>query len=174
MKFLDIIPLIIFFILNKYQGIIIATGGLVVSAIATFSISYAKKKTIEKSTLISLILLIVFGLLTLISQNPTFIKVKLTIISLLFSAVLFYGFFAKKLFIKKIIGKESDKFNANDEKWSKLDLSWGIYFFMLAILNEIIWRNFSENTWVNFKVFGSMGLMIVFFVITFIPFLRKK
>jgi intracellular septation protein len=174
MKLLEIVPLIIFFVLSKPYGIIVATGGLVVSSIIAFAILYFAKKKIEKSTIISLVLLIFFGLLTVIFNNPTFIKVKLSIVSLIFSAILFYGFMSQKTFIKKMLGTESDKFGASQQQWRRLDFYWSIYFGLLAILNEIIWRNFSEEDWINFKVFGSTGLLFIFCIITFMPFFRKN
>jgi intracellular septation protein len=174
MGILEIFPLIIFFALSKYYGIIIATGGLVASSLAVFVISYLKKKTIQKSAVISLILLVLFGLLTIAFNNPMFIKVKLTIVSLIFSAILFYGFYSKKTFMKKMLGAEVQKFGVNNKQWQKFDLSWAFYFFLLAILNEIIWRNFSEEIWVNFKVFGTTGLLLVFCIITFAPLIKSS
>ena len=174
MGVLEIIPLIIFFALNKYYDIITATGGLVASSVVVFGISYLKKKTIQKSAIISLILLVFFGILTIAFRDAIFIQLKLTIVSLIFCGILFYGFFSKKTFMKKILGSEAEKFGINNKQWQRFDLSWAAYFFLIAILNEIIWRNFSKETWVNFKVFGSTGLLLIFCIITFIPLIKNS
>ena len=119
--------------------------------------------------LVSGIVVVVFGGLTLWLQNDTFIKMKPTIVNLLFGGALLGGLF----FGRSLLGYVFDSvFRLTDEGWRKLTLRWGIYFFVLAALNEIVWRNFSTDAWVNFKVFGIMPLTFVF-TLTQLPLINR-
>jgi intracellular septation protein len=102
---------------------------------------------------------VVFGGLTLWLQNETFIKLKPTIIYVLFAVVLLGGL----AFGKSLLGYVFDAvFKLTDEGWRKLTLRWGLFFVVLAVLNEIVWRSVSTDTWVTFKVFGFLPLTFLF------------
>ena len=109
--------------------------------------------------LVTLVVVLVFGGLTLWLQDELFIKMKPTIVNSLFGAALLGGL----LFGKSLLGYVFDAaFKLDDEGWRKLTLRWGLLFFVLAVLNEIVWRNFSTDFWVAFKIWGVMPLTMLF------------
>ena len=105
------------------------------------------------------VLVVVFGGLTFWFDDAHFIKMKPTIINLLFAGVLLGGLLTGRPLLKLLFG---EAFNLTEEGWRKLTLRWILFFVVMAVLNEIVWRNFSEGTWVNFKVFGILPLTLVF------------
>jgi len=105
------------------------------------------------------VLVVVFGGLTFLLDDPRFIMVKPTIINLGFAGILFGGLILRRTLLKMLFG---EAFNLTEEGWRKLSLRWALFFLTLAGLNEVVWRNFSEATWVNFKVFGILPLTLVF------------
>jgi intracellular septation protein len=108
---------------------------------------------------VTAIVVVVFGGATLILQDEQFIKIKPTIVYVLFGSVLLGGL----AFGKPLLGVVFDSvFNLTEEGWRKLSMRWALFFLALAVLNEIVWRNFSEAAWVNFKVFGILPLTLVF------------
>jgi intracellular septation protein len=109
--------------------------------------------------LVSGIIVFVFGALTLFLHNDTFIKMKPTVINTLFGAILLGGLF----FGKSLLGYVFDQaFRLDAEGWRKLTLRWGLFFIFLAVANEIVWRSFSTDAWVAFKVWGIMPITILF------------
>jgi intracellular septation protein len=118
---------------------------------------------------ITAIIVVVFGGLTLILHNDLFIKLKPTIIYVLFGAVLLGGL----MFGKSFLGVVFDSlFHLTEEGWRKLTLRWALFFLVLAVLNEIVWRSTSTDVWVDFKVFGVMPLTLVFGALQY-PLLKK-
>jgi intracellular septation protein len=108
---------------------------------------------------VTAVIVVIFGGLTLWLHNDTFIKIKPTIIYCLFGGVLLGGL----LFGRSLMGYVFDAvFKLDDAGWRKLTIRWGLFFFGLAILNEIVWRSFSTDTWVTFKAFGVVPLTFVF------------
>ena len=116
-------------------------------------------KKVAVMPIITGIFVLIFGGLTIILANETFIKVKPTIINLMFASILFAGLLFERLFLKIVFG---EAFHLDDVGWKKLTIRWGAFFVFLAILNEIVWRNFSTDFWVSFKVFGILPLTFLF------------
>ena len=174
-KFLtDFLPLIIFFAVFKTSDsenpLIEATLYLVVTTIITVIISYLLTRKIAKVALFSAGILGFFGGLTILLQDDIFIKLKPTIINLIFATILFVGHYYKKPFLSYLLG---ETIKMSQEAWLKLSFRWAIYFVCLAILNEYIWRNFPTDFWVQFKVFGMMPISFIF-TFSQLPFMIKE
>ena len=156
---LDIGPLVLFFAANARFGIFAATAVFMVAVLAALAFAYVKTRRIEVMPLVTAIIVFIFGGLTLVLHNDTFIKLKPTIIYLLFGGTLVGGL----LFGKSFLGALFDSvFDLTEEGWRKLTLRWALFFFALAVLNEIVWRNFSTDIWVSFKLFGVVPLTFLF------------
>ena len=159
---IEIIPLILFFIANAKYGIIFATKTFVITTLIALIISYLYFKKISTPLLITTFLVLIFGGLTIFFKDPTFIKLKPTIVYFLFSLFLFVGLALKKNFLQIYL---SNLIKINDTGWNILTKRWGIFFLLMALLNETIWRNFSTDFWVSFKVFGFLPLTIIFTIL---------
>jgi intracellular septation protein len=175
LKFLtDFLPLIIFFSVYKLsshpQPIIPATIFLLITSIITLTIAYLLTKKIAKMPLISAILLGIFGGITIFSGNDMFIKIKPTLLNATFAIILFTGYFMKKPLLSYLF---EGAIEMSNKAWLNFSLRWAFLFSILAILNELIWRNFSTDFWVQFKVFGMLPISIIFALIN-IPFLLKN
>jgi intracellular septation protein len=152
---LDIGPLVLFFAANARFGIFAATGAFMAAVLIALAVSYALTRHIAIMPLVTAAIVLVFGSLTLILHNDTFIKLKPTIIYLLFGGTLAFG--------KSFLGMLFDSvFDLTEEGWRKLTWRWAFFFFALAVLNEIVWRNFSTDVWVSFKLFGVVPLTFLF------------
>ena len=156
---IEIIPLILFFIANAKYGIIVATKIFVITTLIALVVSYLHLKKVSTPLLITSFLVLIFGGLTIFFKDPTFIKLKPTIVYFLFSLFLFVGLALKKNFLQIYL---SNLIKINDTGWNILTKRWGIFFLLMALLNETIWRNFSTDFWVSFKVFGFLPLTIIF------------
>jgi intracellular septation protein len=156
---LDLGPLLLFFFANTRFGIFAATATFMVAVIAALIVSYVITRHLPIMPVVTAIIVLVFGGLTLFLHDATFIKVKPTIIYAMFGAILLGGL----LFNKPLLGVVFDSlFRLTDEGWRKLTWRWAIFFFALAVLNEIVWRNTSTDVWVDFKVFGVVPLTFLF------------
>ena len=171
---LELGPLVVFFFANARGEwlaeqfpalaalggpIFIATGLFMVATAIALTLSWILTRTIPIMPLVSGIFVFVFGALTLWLQNDTFIKMKPTIINGLFFAVLIGGL----AFGKSLLAYVFDSaFRLDEEGWRKLTLRWSLFFLFLAIVNEVVWRNFSTDFWVAFKVWGIMPITVVF------------
>ena len=156
---LDLGPLVLFFLVNARLGIFWATGVFMVAVLVALIVSYVLIRRLPAMTVVSAVIVLVFGGLTIVLENETFIKLKPTIIYLLFAAVLFGGLLFRKPLLEIVFDQ---MFHLTEEGWRKLTLRWGVFFVFMALLNEIVWRNFSTDTWVTFKVFGALPLTFVF------------
>lgn len=137
----------------------IATAAFIAATLISLVVSYALLRRLPVMPFVTGIVVVIFGGLTLYLKDETFIKMKPTIVNTLFGAVLLGGL----VFGKSLLGYVFDSvFRLTDTGWRKLTLNWGLFFFVLAILNEIVWRNFSTDFWVSFKVFGIMPLTFLF------------
>ena len=144
--------------------IIFATKIFVPAILVALFIGWFQTKKIAKMPLITAILVVVFGGLTIWLNNPVFIKMKPTLIYLIFSAILGYGLLKKKSYLKILMGSAIPM---NEEGWLILSKRFIGFFVLLAFTNEIIWRFFSQDFWVNFKTFGLPILLIFFMVLQF-------
>jgi len=152
-------PLIVFFIANSRFGIFAGTGAFMVATVVALAASQALLGRIATMPLVTGVFVLVFGGLTLWLQDDHFIKIKPTIVNGLFAAILIAGLVSGRLFLKIVFG---DVMHLSEEGWRILTLRWAIFFVVLAILNEVMWRFFSTDTWVAFKVFGIMPITFLF------------
>jgi len=166
---LDLGPLVLFFFANSRYGIFAATAAFMVAVLAALAASYVLTRHLPIMPVVTAIIVLVFGGLTLILHNDLFIKIKPTIIYVLFGAVLLGGLSFGKSFLGVVF---DSLFHLTEEGWRKLTLRWAIFFLVLAVLNEIVWRNTSTDTWVNFKVFGFLPLTLLFGALQY-PLLQK-
>src|ERR1700759_942792 len=150
-------PLLVFFVANAKGNLFIATGAFMVAIVAAMIASYVVTRHIP--IMAGGTGVIVFGTLTLVLHDETFIKVKPTIIYGLFAAILGGGLLFGRSFIAIMFDQ---MFNLTPQGWRILTLRWAIFFAGMAVLNEIIWRTQSTDFWVNFKVFGVTPLTMVF------------
>ena len=162
-------PIVVFFIAYYTAGLFVATASIMIATVFALSLSYLFERHIPIMPLITAGIIGVFGGLTLWLQDETFIKMKPTIIQAIFGITLISGLMVKRLFLKTLMGAA---WNITDDGWRVLTIRFTIFFFLLAALNEIVWRTQSTDVWVNFKVFGLMGLTI-FFVLTQLPLLKR-
>jgi intracellular septation protein len=166
---LDLGPLLLFFFANARFDIFVATATFMVAVLVCLVVSYVLTRHFPIMAIVTAIIVLIFGGLTLFLHNDTFIKIKPTIIYALFGGVLLGGL----VFNKPLLGTVLDSmFQLTEEGWRKLTLRWALFFFALAVLNEIVWRTTSTNVWVDFKVFGVMPLTFLFGALQ-VPLLRK-
>lgn len=161
MKFLfDLFPIILFFAAFKLQGIYFATGVAIAATFGQIGWVYFRRRRVEPMLWISLAIIVVFGGATLLLHDETFIKWKPTVLYWLFAAVLFV---ADLVFGKNPIrAMMQQQINLPEPVWRKVNLSWGSFFGLLGALNLYVAFSYSTDTWVNFKLFGTTALMIVF------------
>lgn len=154
-------PLVVFFVANARLGIFHGTAVFMVATIISLIVSRAVLGRIPTMPLVSGFFVLVFGGLTLWLQNDEFIKMKPTIVNGLFAAILMIGLLNGRTFLKVVFG---DVMRLTDAGWRTLTIRWACFFAVLALTNEVIWRNFSTDFWVSFKVFGIMPLTMAFAV----------
>jgi len=152
-------PLLAFFAANASYGIFVATSVFMMAIVLALVVAYATARHIPTLPLVSGVIVMVFGGLTLYLQDETFIKLKPTIVNTLFAAVIFGGLVLGKNYVKSLLGT---MVALNDEGWRVLAIRWGLFFVVMAVVNEVVWRNFSTDTWVSFKVFGFLPMTVIF------------
>jgi len=171
---LELGPLLLFFFANargadlieRYsflsgfkEPIFLATAVFMVAISVSLTLSWMLTRTLAVMPIVTGVVVLVFGGLTLFLQDDLFIKLKPTIVNMLFATVLLGGL----LFGKSLLGYVFDSvFRLTDEGWKKLTFRWGVFFVFLAILNEVVWRTQSTDFWVGFKVWGVMPITMLF------------
>jgi intracellular septation protein len=156
---LELGPLVLFFVANGLFGLIAATAVFMVATLIALAASWVLTRRLAIMPLVTGIVVVVFGGLTLALQDETFIKMKPTIVNSLFGAILLGGL----AFGKPLLGYVFDAvFRLDAEGWRNLTFRWGLFFLALALVNEIVWRNFSTDFWVSFKLFGMVPLTVAF------------
>lgn len=158
---LELGPLLVFFFANGRFGIFAATGAFMAAMAVALVASWMINRRLAIMPLVTGIVVAIFGTLTLVLHDDTFIKMKPTIVNSLFGGALLGGL----LFGKTLLGYVFDgAFHLDDDGWRKLTIRWGLFFFLLAILNEAIWRTQTTEFWIAFKVWGIMPLTLAFSV----------
>jgi len=171
---LELGPLLVFFFANSKGAwiaervpfladiggpIFVGTACFMIATAIALTASWILTRTLPIMPLLSGVIVLIFGALTLWLQDETFIKVKPTIINTMFGVILLGGL----LFGKSFLGYVFDSaFKLNAEGWRILTFRWGLFFLLMAVVNEVIWRNFSTDFWITFKVWGNLPLSIVF------------
>ena len=156
---LDIGPLVLFFAANSKFGIFAATGAFMAAVLIALAVSYVLTRHIAIMPVVTAVIVLVFGGMTLFLHDDLFIKLKPTIIYVLFGGTLLAGLALDKPFLSILFDQ---MFHLTDEGWRKLTWRWALFFFALAIANEIVWRNASTDFWVSFKLFGVVPLTFLF------------
>ena len=165
----DLGPLLIFFFANSQYGIMFATGAFMVATTISLAITYTVEQRLAPMPLVTGVLVMVFGGLTLYLDDELFIKLKPTIVNMIFATVLIAGLSFGRLFIKLLFG---EVIQLPDHAWRTLTIRWAAFFIFLAVLNEVVWRMFSTDFWVAFKVWGVFPITLVFTALQ-LPFMTK-
>src|SRR2546423_10169585 len=152
-------PLIVSFVANAKYHLFVATGAFMVAVVVAMVASYMVTRRVPMMAIVTAVVVIVFGTLTLVLHDETFIKMKPTIVYTLFAATLGGGLLFGRSFIAIMFDQ---MFNLTPHGWRILTMRWALWFFAMAILNEIIWRTQSTDFWVAFKVFGMVPLTMAF------------
>ena len=152
-------PLLVFFVANAKFNLFVATGAFMVAILAAMIASYVVTKHVPMMAIVTGVIVIVFGTLTLVLHDETFIKVKPTIIYGLFGGILGGGLLFHKSFIAIMFDQ---MFNLTPQGWRALTFRWAMFFTAMAVLNEIVWRTQSTDFWVAFKAFGALPITAVF------------
>lgn len=156
---LEMGPLVLFFIIYSKVDLRTAIISFIPATVVALIAYYVLQRKIPVMPLVSGAIVVIFGGLTLFFDNDQFFKMKPTIVSGIFGVILLYGYISNRPFLKTVL---DSAFNLNEEGWHKLTLRWAIYFFVMAALNEIVWRTQTESFWVAFKVFGLTAITVVF------------
>jgi intracellular septation protein len=156
---LELGPLVVFFIVNAKADIFLATAWFMGAMVLSLALSWLLLRKVAVMPLVTAAVVLVFGGLTLFLQDATFIKMKPTVVNALFAVVLLGGLLFKQSLLRFVFG---DVYKLKPEGWTILTLRWGLFFIVLAVLNEVVWRNFSTDFWVAFKVWATMPITILF------------
>jgi intracellular septation protein len=156
---LELGPLALFFAAYSKLGIFAATGVLMAAVLVTLGVSYALLRRIPIMPLVTAVIVVIFGSLTLIFHDETLIKIKPTALYVLFGAALFAGLALKKPLLKVLF---DGALHVTEEGWRILTWRWAFFFLALAVLNEIVWRTQTTDLWVKFKTFGFLPLTLLF------------
>ena len=181
---LEMGPLIVFFFANSRAEqlassfpalvslggpLFIATAFFMVATAISLIASWMLTRALPLMPIVSGVVVFIFGALTLILQDEIFIKMKPTIINSLFGVVLLGGVVFKKPLLKYVLGAA---FELDETGWNKLSIRWAMFFFAMAVLNEFLWRNFSTDFWITFKVWGNLPITIVFMLFQ-LPLIKR-
>jgi intracellular septation protein len=168
-QLLELLPLVAFLIGYLMKNMVWATGSLMIVTVLVMGLIYILERKLSKAQKIGLVLVLFFGGLTVFFNNPAYIVAKVTVINALFGVVLLGGYFFKRMFIKDLM---EEAVALPDHAWMTLTLRWAGFFFLLAVLNLVVYFNFSEKTWVAFKLGGMFGLTLLF-AFANAPFMAK-
>ena len=156
---LEIGPLVVFFLVNSYKGVFWGTGAFMLATVIALVASKLLVGRIPIMPLVSGFFVLVFGGLTLALQDDLFIKMKPTIVNSLFAMILFGGLAYRQALLKYLFG---EVFHLTEEGWRVLTFRWACFFIVLSVVNEVIWRSFTTEFWISFKIWGIMPLTMAF------------
>ena len=156
---LELGPLVVFFLANQKAGIYAATGLFMGAVLISLVVSYVLTRHLPVMPMVSAVVVLVFGGLTIWLHDDLFIKLKPTIVNSLFGAVLLGGLAFGRPLLPLVL---DTVFQLTDEGWRKLTVRWALFFFVLAAINEVAWRSFSTETWIASKMFVSFPATLVF------------
>jgi intracellular septation protein len=165
----DFAPLLLFFVAYRLFDLYAATATVMVAAVAAAVLGYWFDRKLHPVPVATAVIILIFGGLTLYLNNDTFIKMKPTMVYALFAVVLLGGLFFNRPFVKYVLGTAVI---LKEGSWRVLTWRFGIFFLAMALINELIWRNFSNDIWVTFHTFGGIGLTLLF-SLSQVPFLLK-
>ncbi len=156
----DFLPIVLFFVAYKLADIYVATGVLIVATLAQVGWIWLRRRQIEKLPLITAGLALVLGGATLILHDPIFVKWKPTVVNWLFATAFIVScFIGQKPLLERMMGGQLE---LPTPVWVKLTFAWALFFLIMGLTNLYVAFTFDENTWVNFKLFGMLGLTLVF------------
>nr|WP_298687041.1 septation protein A [uncultured Dongia sp.] len=159
-KFLvDFGPLVVFFVAYKMDGLMTATLALIIATLLALVIGYWVTRKLAVMPLVTAIVVTIFGGLSIWLHDGIFIKMKPTIVQGIFALILFGGLILKRPTLQVVMG---EALKLSDAGWRQLTWRFALFFTAMAVLNEVVWRNVAEDTWINFKVFGILGLTMLF------------
>lgn len=162
-------PLLVFFAGNAVAGIYVGTAAFMVATLISLAAARIRHQKVPVMLLVTGAIVLVFGGLTLFLHDETFIKLKPTIVYAMFAALLTVGLVLRKPLLELLFGSA---FTLTEEGWRKLTVRWIAFFAAMAIVNELVWRNVSTDTWVSFKVFGFLPLTFLF-ALAQVPLLQR-
>ncbi len=163
-------PLIAFFVAYKYGNIQIAAFYMLIASVVGIGICYLIERKIQTFSLISSGVLLVSAGFTLISGNPVFIKIKPTILYVIFGGTFLVSALQKRPLMKYLL---SGAISLQEKSWHILSYRFSFFFLLMAIVNELVWRNYTEAAWVKFKVFGALPITLLFILLQ-LPFLLRN
>jgi intracellular septation protein len=166
---LELGPLLGLFAGNAMAGIYAGTAAFMVTTLISLAVARFRYHKIPAMPLVSGVIVLVFGGLTLYLQDETFIKLKPTIVYSMFAVLLLAGLLFRKPVLELLFGPV---FTLTAEGWRKLTLRWTVFFIAMAVVNELVWRNFSTDAWVSFKAFGFLPLTFLF-ALAQVPLLQR-
>ncbi len=165
---IDFLPIVAFFVAYKLADIYVATGVLIVAVLIQAAVQWVRTRKVNNLMLASAGLVLVFGGLTLLIHDKAFIMWKPTIVNWLFGAAFLASqlrVFGGKPMVQRLMSGADAQLHLPEASWRHLNLIWVAYFTLLGIANLVVFQNFDEDTWVNFKLFGMLGLTVVFIVL---------
>jgi intracellular septation protein len=163
----DFLPVIAFFVAYKLADIYVATLVIIVATILQVSIYWVRTRRFNPMHLVSAGLVLVFGSLTLAMHSPVFIMWKPTIVNWLFAAAFLasqWQLFGGRPLVERLMTSADAKLILDPALWRRLNLAWVVFFVLMGAANLAVFRAFDESTWVNFKLFGMLGLTFLFVI----------
>ena len=165
----QLLPLVTFFVTYHFFGIMSATFAIIISSLIAVAMEYYFARTVPALTIMLCVISVILGAATIFTGDAKFIKIKLTIINFAFFMVLMIGVLMQQGWLKYVVGH---MVVLEDHHWITLSTRAACFFLFLALLNEVVWRNFSDDVWVKYKVFVA-GPLIGVFAVFQVPFVKK-